>query len=186
MPPLEESSSALLALGDSRWRVVRGDRPLPLNQAWNPHQHYEDEGITTREMALSPFSQLFADILTERMTRQDLLPPRDRGFAGSDDGDFDVGAGVDTGPHLMEGGEGHVEHDHSGVEDVEEEEEDEEQPFDASAVGLKEISNLASFIVSSYKPGCGVKELRDDDVNQYWQYVHVHVHVHVTGFYPHH
>ncbi|KAI0161330.1 anaphase-promoting complex, subunit 10-domain-containing protein [Xylariaceae sp. FL1272] len=53
-------------------------------------------------------------------------------------------------------------------DDVEEEGQ-EEPPFDASAVGLKEISNLASFTVSSYKPGCGVKELRDDDVNQYWQ-----------------
>ena len=50
--------------------------------------------------------------------------------------------------------------------------EDEEPPFDASAIGLKEISNLASFTVSSYKPGCGVKELRDDDVNQFWQYVY--------------
>ncbi|KAI1506143.1 anaphase-promoting complex, subunit 10-domain-containing protein, partial [Biscogniauxia marginata] len=49
------------------------------------------------------------------------------------------------------------------------EEEEEEPPFDASAIGLKEISNLASFTVSSYKPGCGVKELRDDDVNQFWQ-----------------
>ncbi|KAI1091149.1 anaphase-promoting complex, subunit 10-domain-containing protein [Rostrohypoxylon terebratum] len=58
-------------------------------------------------------------------------------------------------------------------EDDEEEDDDEgredEAPFDASAVGLKEISNLASFTVSSYKPGCGVKELRDDDVNQFWQ-----------------
>lgn len=41
--------------------------------------------------------------------------------------------------------------------------------FDPSAMGLKEISNLASFTVSSSKPGCGVKELRDDDVNQFWQ-----------------
>lgn len=65
----------------------------------------------------------------------------------------------------------------NGEENDEEEDEDDdddeghedEVPFDASAVGLKEISNLASFTVSSYKPGCGVKELRDDDVNQFWQ-----------------
>ncbi|KAI1368207.1 anaphase-promoting complex, subunit 10-domain-containing protein [Xylaria arbuscula] len=147
MPSLEESSSALLPLGDARWRVVRGRRPLALNQTWASDSH-EDE---------------------ERIARQELLPPRDREFAGSDDGDFDVDAGVDTDPHLMENGEGHADHEHSDVEDVEDEDEEEEQPFDASAVGLKEISNLASFIVSSYKPGCGVKELRDDDVNQYWQ-----------------
>ncbi|KAI2615098.1 anaphase-promoting complex, subunit 10-domain-containing protein [Hypoxylon sp. NC1633] len=35
--------------------------------------------------------------------------------------------------------------------------------------GLKEISNLASFTVSSYKPGCGVKELLSDDIHQFWQ-----------------
>ncbi|KAI0484342.1 anaphase-promoting complex, subunit 10-domain-containing protein [Xylariaceae sp. FL0804] len=54
------------------------------------------------------------------------------------------------------------------VEDVEAQEE-EEPAFDPAALGLKEISNLASFTVSSYKPGCGVKELRDDDPNQFWQ-----------------
>ncbi|KAI2624566.1 anaphase-promoting complex, subunit 10-domain-containing protein [Hypomontagnella submonticulosa] len=70
--------------------------------------------------------------------------------------------------------------DEEDVEQIEEDEEqangdededieDEEPAFDPSAVGLKEISNLASFTVSSYKPGCGVKELRDDDVNQFWQ-----------------
>ncbi|KAI1768887.1 anaphase-promoting complex, subunit 10-domain-containing protein [Hypoxylon sp. FL1150] len=57
-----------------------------------------------------------------------------------------------------------------GEEQVEEEDvQDVEPPFDPSAVGLKEISNLASFTVSSYKPGSGVKELRDDDINQFWQ-----------------
>ncbi|KAI1471720.1 APC10-domain-containing protein [Daldinia caldariorum] len=70
------------------------------------------------------------------------------------------------------------DHDFEGIEgdDIEQEELDEEEEFlndeaafDASLVGLKEISNLASFTVSSYKPGCGVKELRDDDVNHYWQ-----------------
>lgn len=67
--------------------------------------------------------------------------------------------------HGADGGE--ANEDDQGEDD--EEGHDEEAPFDASAVGLKEISNLASFTVSSYKPGCGVKELRDDDVNQFWQ-----------------
>lgn len=61
--------------------------------------------------------------------------------------------------------------DEDGAVNEDEAQEGEEPPFDASAIGLKEISNLASFTVSSYKPGCGVKELRDDDVNQFWQYV---------------
>ncbi|KAE8446245.1 hypothetical protein EG329_012331 [Mollisiaceae sp. DMI_Dod_QoI] len=42
-------------------------------------------------------------------------------------------------------------------------------PFDAEALGLKEIGNLASWTVSSSKPGCGVKELRNDDTNLFWQ-----------------
>lgn len=42
-------------------------------------------------------------------------------------------------------------------------------PFDST--GLKEIGNLASWTVSTYKPGCGVEALRDDDTNLFWQYV---------------
>ncbi|KAJ6441815.1 Anaphase-promoting complex, subunit 10/DOC domain-containingprotein [Purpureocillium lavendulum] len=41
--------------------------------------------------------------------------------------------------------------------------------FDPAAVGLKEISNLGKFTVSSHKPGCGVDELRSDDLKMYWQ-----------------
>jgi hypothetical protein len=44
-------------------------------------------------------------------------------------------------------------------------------PFDAKALGLKEIGNLASWTVSSCKPGCGVEALRDEDIQQFWQYV---------------
>ena len=44
-------------------------------------------------------------------------------------------------------------------------------PFDATALGLKEIANLASWTVSSCKPGCGVEALRDEDTGQFWQYV---------------
>lgn len=42
-------------------------------------------------------------------------------------------------------------------------------PFDADALGLKEIGNLASWTVSSCKPGCGVDALRDDDTGLFWQ-----------------
>jgi hypothetical protein len=42
-------------------------------------------------------------------------------------------------------------------------------PFDPSALGLKEIGNLASWTVSSCKPGCGVDALRDDDTALFWQ-----------------
>ncbi|KAL1863934.1 hypothetical protein VTK73DRAFT_6334 [Phialemonium thermophilum] len=41
--------------------------------------------------------------------------------------------------------------------------------FDPSALGLKEINNLAHFGVSSHKPGNGVAELLSDDLDKYWQ-----------------
>ncbi|KAF8446619.1 anaphase-promoting complex, subunit 10/DOC domain-containing protein, partial [Terfezia claveryi] len=34
---------------------------------------------------------------------------------------------------------------------------------------LKEIGNLASWTVSTAKPGCGVPELRSDDTSLFWQ-----------------
>ena len=45
-----------------------------------------------------------------------------------------------------------------------------DQAFNATALGLKEISNLASWTVSSSKPGCGVEALRDEDTGLFWQY----------------
>jgi hypothetical protein len=46
--------------------------------------------------------------------------------------------------------------------------------FDST--GLKEIGNLASWTVSTFKPGNGVEALRDDDTNKFWQYVfHLHL-----------
>lgn len=40
-------------------------------------------------------------------------------------------------------------------------------PFDTT--GLKEIGNLASWTVSTFKPGCGVEALRNEDTNLFWQ-----------------
>lgn len=47
----------------------------------------------------------------------------------------------------------------------------EEPDFDPLAAGLKEISNLGKFTVSSHKQGNGVEQLRDDSLKTYWQYV---------------
>lgn len=56
---------------------------------------------------------------------------------------------------------------------------DVDPPFDAT--GLKEIGNLASWTVSTYKPGCGVEALRDEDTNLFWQYVTLHeARAHIT------
>ncbi|PWW74052.1 anaphase-promoting complex, subunit 10 [Tuber magnatum] len=40
---------------------------------------------------------------------------------------------------------------------------------ESSIEGLKEIGNLASWTVSSAKPGNGVEQLRDEDTNLFWQ-----------------
>ncbi|KAF6808757.1 anaphase promoting complex subunit 10 [Colletotrichum sojae] len=47
--------------------------------------------------------------------------------------------------------------------------EQEEPEFDPLAAGLKEISNLGKFTVSSHKPGNGVDQLRNDSLKTYWQ-----------------
>ncbi|KAI1118093.1 anaphase-promoting complex, subunit 10-domain-containing protein [Nemania sp. NC0429] len=169
MPHSTELPGARLPLTDSRWRVTRGDRTLPLDQTWQRNRRLEEESLIIREMPPNPLSELAADAFEQRMSRHELLPPRIRGFtSGDNDGVGGVGA-VDDIDANTEHGDGNGEQDGSENGEVEDAEEEEEEPFDPSAVGLKEISNLASFTVSSYKPGCGVKELRDDDSNKYWQ-----------------
>ncbi|EXL82955.1 anaphase-promoting complex subunit 10 [Fusarium oxysporum f. sp. conglutinans race 2 54008] len=65
-------------------------------------------------------------------------------------------------------------------DDADEDEDDEEAAehdqaheaatlFDPATAGLKEISNLARFTVSSHKPGNGVEELKSDDLKLFWQ-----------------
>ncbi|KAM0264738.1 hypothetical protein ACHAQJ_000563 [Trichoderma viride] len=52
---------------------------------------------------------------------------------------------------------------------VEEEQEEPLPIIDPAVFGLKEISNLGKFTVSSHKPGNGVEQLRSDDLTSYWQ-----------------
>ncbi|KAL7275181.1 hypothetical protein RUND412_001902 [Rhizina undulata] len=47
--------------------------------------------------------------------------------------------------------------------------EDEEAANAESLEGLKEIGNLASWTVSTAKPGNGVEQLRDEDTSLFWQ-----------------
>ncbi|KAG9243429.1 anaphase-promoting complex, subunit 10-domain-containing protein [Calycina marina] len=42
-------------------------------------------------------------------------------------------------------------------------------PFDPTALGFKEIGNLASWTVSTCKPGSGVEALRHEDTQLFWQ-----------------
>ncbi|KAH0538427.1 hypothetical protein FGG08_004975 [Glutinoglossum americanum] len=56
-----------------------------------------------------------------------------------------------------------------GDEDEDEDNAETEKAEEFSTAGLKEIGNLASWTVSTAKPGCGVEALRDEDVNLFWQ-----------------
>ena len=56
-------------------------------------------------------------------------------------------------------------------EDEDEELEDEGLVLDPHPPGLKEISNLGKFTVSTHKQDNGVEELRSDDLTKLWQYV---------------
>ncbi|KAG5929849.1 hypothetical protein E4U42_004369 [Claviceps africana] len=64
--------------------------------------------------------------------------------------------------------EAEVEEDGNGDDDDEEHEEV-MHLIDPADIGLKEISNLGRFTVSSHKPGSGVEELRSDDLKLFWQ-----------------
>lgn len=77
------------------------------------------------------------------------------------DEDMDQDA-LDLGDYEADGGEELDEHEEDGGAGV---------PFNPITMGLKEINNLARCRVSTFKPGNGVKELLDDDLSQYWQYV---------------
>ncbi|KAM3511933.1 hypothetical protein MY11210_004404 [Beauveria gryllotalpidicola] len=62
-----------------------------------------------------------------------------------------------------------VEEEEEEAEEEEEEQEEQEVLVDPASIGLKEISNLGKFTVSSHKPGHGVQELRSDDLRLFWQ-----------------
>ncbi|KAH9997681.1 anaphase-promoting complex, subunit 10-domain-containing protein [Xylariaceae sp. FL0662B] len=144
-----------------------GERPR-LNTPWplRPEQDWLGGDITDEEIVIAEDSDSLYSYTTSDL-EQDA-----RYRAGDDDDDVaaDDGATEDGGGGEDDENAEAADEENGDANDEEGEEvHEEEPPFDASAVGLKEISNLASFTVSSYKPGCGVKELRDDDVNQFWQ-----------------
>ncbi|RYP26700.1 hypothetical protein DL767_007930 [Monosporascus sp. MG133] len=126
-----------------------------------------DQASNFRIAGASPWELLNAfDSRTRPTDQWNLRTPQADRTDDDDDDDFEIEEGEneaedDADVDAADGDE--------GAENEDDAHEGEETPFDASAIGLKEISNLASFTVSSYKPGCGVKELRDDDVNQFWQ-----------------
>ncbi|KAG6041952.1 hypothetical protein E4U41_000067 [Claviceps citrina] len=88
--------------------------------------------------------------------------------AGSSQGQYEV---EDTSIEDVAEEEGQAEEEEDEEEEEYGEEEHEEAVnlVDPADIGLKEISNLGRFTVSSHKPGCGVEELRSDDLKLFWQ-----------------
>lgn len=94
----------------------------------------------------------------------------DFGDPGAFEADPDVDLDEDMDQDALDLGEYEAD---GAEEDLDEHDDDDGagMPFDPIALGLKEINNLARCRVSTFKPGNGVKELLDDDLGQYWQYV---------------
>ncbi|PKY09162.1 putative anaphase promoting complex subunit 10 [Aspergillus campestris IBT 28561] len=86
--------------------------------------------------------------------------------------DFDVdveGNVVDASEEEMEGMVGDdIEEEEDFVEEDEPMHDREKSPSPLPA-NLREISSLASWTVSTHKPGCGVSALRNPSPSQYWQ-----------------
>lgn len=106
-------------------------------------------------------------------TRTPVTPLVDEGAEAEQESDDDLEGEENNEDEDEEGGS---ELDEEGADGDEEEEGGIEEvpmeidvPFDPVALGLKEIGNLASWTVSSSKPGCGVDALRDEDTNLFWQ-----------------
>ncbi|KAG5975277.1 hypothetical protein E4U58_001435 [Claviceps cyperi] len=89
-----------------------------------------------------------------------------------EDGYMGMGAAEDEAAEGTRGGEGGGERREEREEEDEDGDEDSDEPMslvDPADIGLKEISNLGRFTVSSHKPGSGVEELRSDDLKVFWQ-----------------
>ncbi|CCE26885.1 related to anaphase promoting complex subunit 10 [Claviceps purpurea 20.1] len=83
-----------------------------------------------------------------------------------------IGVAEDEAAEGTRGGEGLGERREERQEEEEDGDEDSDEPMslvDPADIGLKEISNLGRFTVSSHKPGSGVEELRSDDLKVFWQ-----------------
>lgn len=105
-----------------------------------------------------------------------------------DPGAFEADPDVDLDEDMDQDALDLGEYEADGAEEELDEHDDDDggagMPFDPIALGLKEINNLARCRVSTFKPGNGVKELLDDDLGQYWQYVPLSPVLSLTGLIP--
>ncbi|KAI1325930.1 anaphase-promoting complex, subunit 10-domain-containing protein [Xylariaceae sp. FL0255] len=168
----------------SRWRLLRSHHPEMTQEEAGPQRTPQGASVDAdlpfdaplrrgqapdRRWAFQTPEGLLVDQQQQEEDEAELARTGQAGF-GDDtfarDVDVDDEDDETTGLEITED----VEMEPEGSQDgVEQEEEPVIVEFDPSAHGLKEISNLANFSVSSYKPGCGVAQLRDESVNYFWQ-----------------
>ncbi|KAI9887080.1 MAG: anaphase promoting complex subunit doc1 [Watsoniomyces obsoletus] len=91
-----------------------------------------------------------------RISASEDLPPLAEEFSADDIADADARADD----------YGEMDDDDDN-EDADSPETDQVDTFDTT--GLRDIGNLASWRVSTFKPGCGVDALRDEDTKLFWQ-----------------
>ncbi|KAK0710770.1 galactose-binding domain-like protein [Lasiosphaeris hirsuta] len=129
--------------------------PAPIGDA-----HDSDNEDFTRD--------LNAGLRGSAFSNDDAEARMDAEYGGADDDD-DLGGdlGDDLGDDEVFGEV--MDEDHENDEHIDSDAHLQGPPFDPSAIGLKEINNLAHFGVSSHKPGNGVAELLSDDLDKYWQ-----------------
>ncbi|KAL2687671.1 hypothetical protein Neosp_005233 [[Neocosmospora] mangrovei] len=94
-------------------------------------------------------------------------PYNNRGAEQVDEEDEEIDDDEAMSPEQYEAETTSVEEEDEPAED--EDVEEVAHLIDPATAGLKEISNLARFTVSSHKPGNGVEELKSDDLKMYWQ-----------------
>ncbi|TVY17253.1 Anaphase-promoting complex subunit 10 [Lachnellula arida] len=165
----------------------------PTPQAYSPRHHPSQSNLrlsrTRRPRTANPYDASNHATPPQQL-QMPVTPLVDEGADHADLEADDVDIGIDDEDDNDEEGAEHdgdiefgedsndveaEDDDEQDDEDVEEEGDVEEvpmevdTPFNPAALGLKEIGNLASWTVSSCKPGCGVEALRDDDTNLFWQ-----------------
>ncbi|KAJ4190795.1 hypothetical protein NW755_005005 [Fusarium falciforme] len=94
-------------------------------------------------------------------------PYNNRGAEQVDDEEEEIDDDEAMSPEQYEAETTSIEEEDEPAED--EDVEEVAHLIDPATAGLKEISNLARFTVSSHKPGNGVEELKSDDLKMYWQ-----------------
>ncbi|KAJ3956270.1 hypothetical protein N0V92_007194 [Colletotrichum tropicale] len=152
------SSLGLDSGRQEQWMNDYYDRRATRNHGPNGGSHADDDASDDGE-AFPPqrvnWAAMRADASMEEYLRNAQIPEYSDEEGGS--GPLEDLGDISAEDTSVEDGENHID------------QQEEEPEFDPVAAGLKEISNLGKFTVSSHKQGNGVDQLRHDSLKSYWQ-----------------